>query len=160
YMRLIPRYDRNFFFRLYRRPIEWLEQLGIRAADRILVNSCFTAARLRRAYPRLDAAPMEVVYPGVDPRPYRERARPGSDRVTLVSLNRLVPYKNIGLAIEALALARAALAPEIFRRVRLVLAGAYDDRLGESRGVLSELKDMVARFGLTKHTVFKLSCSE
>ncbi|HEX2386213.1 MAG TPA: glycosyltransferase, partial [Candidatus Binatia bacterium] len=157
---LAPPSKIKFFFQLYRRPIEWLEQAGIRAADRILVNSRFTAARLRRAYDSLASAAMEVAYPGVDPELYPEL--PGSDDgcVTLVSINRLVRFKNIGLAIEALAAARATLPPEVFRRVRLVLVGGYDARLAESRAVLAELKATVERLGVADHVVFRLSCSE
>jgi alpha-1,3/alpha-1,6-mannosyltransferase len=152
--------ERNVVFRAYRWLIERLEQTGIRDADRILVNSHFTAARLRRAYPCLKSASIEVVYPGVDLELYRDERRREAGGVTLVSINRLVPFKNIRLAVEALALARTALAPDLFRRVRLVLIGAYDARLGESRAVLADLRASVARLDLAEHVVFKLSCSE
>jgi alpha-1,3/alpha-1,6-mannosyltransferase len=157
---LAPPSKIKFFFRLYRRPIERLEQAGIRTADRILVNSRFTAARLRRAYPGLKSAAMEVVYPGVAREIYSDRPLPDAGGVTLVSINRLVRFKNIGLAVEALARVRAALPAEVFRHVRLVLVGGYDARLGESRAVLAELKATVERLDLADQVVFSLSCSE
>src|ERR1051326_6790304 len=54
--------------RLYRAPLDGLEAMGLRLADRILVNSRFTGAQFRRAYPALGDVATEVLYPGVDAR--------------------------------------------------------------------------------------------
>ena len=78
----------------------------------------------------------------------------------LSSINRFVRFKNIGLAIEALALARDSLPEYTFQKITLVLAGAYDVRLRESREVLSELQTAAQKFKLQSHVVFKPSCSE
>jgi len=155
-------YRDNFFYRLYRGPIDRLEQAGIAAAARVLTNSRFTAARCRKAYPRLKSVPVEVVYPGVDPALYRAPAGRQDDAgdVTLLSINRFVRFKNIGLAIEALALLGDSLPAATFRRVRLVLLGAYDVRLRESRELLGELEAAVKKFHLQGHVDFKLSCPE
>jgi alpha-1,3/alpha-1,6-mannosyltransferase len=162
--------SQSLFYQLYRRPLDKLQEAGIRAADRILVNSHFTAARFRRAYPRLRSVPIEVLYPGVDATLYDARntrrfetddleAEPNRG-VMLLSINRFVRFKNIGLAIEALALVREALPEETFREIKMVLAGAYDVRLRESREVLSELWTAAQKFKLHSHVVFKPSCSE
>ncbi len=166
-----PIEPRNFFHRLYRRLIDKLEQAGITAADRILVNSRFTAARFRMAYPRLQSAPVEVLYPGVDAAAYEFMARKKrrteesleaecGQGLMLLSINRFVRFKNIGLAIEALALARDSLPEYTFQKITLVLAGAYDVRLQESREVLSGLQTAAQKFKLQSHVVFKPSCSE
>jgi alpha-1,3/alpha-1,6-mannosyltransferase len=163
-----PKESPNFFYSLYRQPIDRLEAAGIMRADRILVNSRFTAARFRRAYPGFESPPLEVLYPGVDPvvfEPFGERdlrehkigCEPG---LMLLSINRFVRYKNLGLALVALALARDALPRETFAQVKLVFAGASDVRFRESREVLDELKHGAAQLGLTDRVVFMPSLSD
>ncbi|MEA9428908.1 glycosyltransferase, partial [Aeromonas caviae] len=51
--------------RLYRLPLDVLEEATTKAADRILVNSHFTAAHFRRVFPHIVCRP-RVVYPAVD----------------------------------------------------------------------------------------------
>lgn len=158
-----PKPPANLFYRLYRKPVDRLERNGLAAADRILANSSFTAERFRRAYPGLETAPVEVLYPGVDPRLYEalDDGRDGRENgLTLLSINRFVRFKNLTLALEALALARAVLPREKFAALKLVLAGAYDVRLAEMREVVGELKGAAARLGLQDHVVFRPSCSE
>jgi alpha-1,3/alpha-1,6-mannosyltransferase len=148
--------------RLYRAPLDRLEEAGLRLADRILVNSRFTAAQFRKAYPGLRDVSTEVLYPGVDPAVYAgrgETASPG-DEVMLLSLNRFVRYKNIGLALEAFAALKALVAPALFERISLVLAGGVDPCVDENAEVLKELRDRARRLGIAARVVFKPSCSE
>ena len=85
------------------------------------MNSRFTAGVFRRAFPRLAVAP-EVLYPPLSLD--AEVAEAPRDAALLLSINRFERKKNLGLAVEALAL----LPP----RVRLVLAGGYDPDLPEN----------------------------
>src|SRR3989442_1774852 len=61
---LAPR--RRGLYALYRAPLDRLEERGLAAADRVLVNSRFTASVVQVTFPRLDATAFDVVHPGVE----------------------------------------------------------------------------------------------
>lgn len=156
--------SRHFLYRLYRAPIDRLEELTTGMADRVLVNSRFTASMFHHTFTRLRALTPEVVYPGVD---YARYARidplPGEeteDACLIVSINRYERKKNLGLALDTLALLRGSLSAERFARMRLVIAGGYDERLPENREVLRELQSQAQRLGLAGQVVFKCSFSD
>jgi alpha-1,3/alpha-1,6-mannosyltransferase len=126
-------------------------------ADRVVVNSRFTAARFREAFPRLAGLEPDVVYPGVDVLPcpdLPEEPEPGP--VTLLSLGRDDPRKSLGLAIEAIAALRGRIPPALFARLRLVIAGGRDARV-RMRGVLEPL---ARRLGVEAHVVLQAAPSE
>lgn len=151
---------RHFLYRLYRVPIDRLEELTTGMADRVLVNSCFTASVFRQTFLHLHTLTPEVLSPGVDCDRYAAMAvsRGGEeDTLTILSINRYEPKKNVGLAIEALALLRERISAEVFTRVRLIVAGGYDGRLPESRNTLRQLQWRAQQVGLTDHVVFKRS---
>ena len=154
---LAPR--RNGLYHLYRAPIDRLEALSTGVADRVLVNSHFTAAILRQTFPHLHKMPLEVLYPGVDGTRYEScPADRGSSQVQasgedardvlILSINRYERKKNLGLVVEALALLRERLTSDGFAHLRLVIAGGYDDRLRENRETLLDLQALVQRHGL------------
>ena len=147
-------------WRWYRRPIDRLEELGTARADRVLVNSRFTAERLRQAFPHAAVSPI-VVSPGVAPFPCRdldETAPPGP--ISIVSVCRFDPQKNLGLAVDALAELRTRLPASLFQRVRLVLAGSVDDRLREQRSLVTALLERARRSGIDGHVQLRTSPSE
>ena len=53
------------WYRWYRVPLDRWEAAGLEQADRLLVNSAFTAAAFRQCFPRLRQTP-EVLHPAVD----------------------------------------------------------------------------------------------
>ena len=141
---LAPR--RRGLYRMYRAPLDRLEERGLLAADRVLVNSRFTASVVQVTFPRLDAASLEVVHPGVDvpgtlPAPWMGEP-------LILSVNRFDPGKNLGLAVDALAALRERMPAVAFAAVRLVLAGHFDERLAETRALGAELEARAARLGL------------
>jgi alpha-1,3/alpha-1,6-mannosyltransferase len=153
--------ERHLLYGWYRAPIDYLEGAALARADRLLVNSRFTAAVVRRTFPRLHAIAPEVLYPGIDTTPYQPSwAPPGEDERTIVSINRYERTKNLGLAVEAFARLRARLPAEVFARLRLVLAGGYDGRLHESRATLQVLQEHVRQLRLDRQIVFLRSCSD
>ena len=163
--------QRHWLYRLYRTPINRLEAMSTGLADRVLVNSRFTAAIFRQTFPHLHKMPLEVLYPGVDWARYASspahRSSPqgqagGGDArdVLILSINRYERKKNLGLAVEALALVRERLSSDAFAHLRLVIAGGYDDRLRENRQTLLDLQALVRRRRLEEHVVFKRSCTE
>src|SRR5262245_19815098 len=97
-------------------------------AGRVLVNSRFTAARFHDAFPRLRAVTPVVLHPGVDPLPIADLPPdPGTAPTTVLSIGRFDPRKNLGLALEALAALRGRVSSAAFARLRLVIAGGYDE---------------------------------
>jgi alpha-1,3/alpha-1,6-mannosyltransferase len=157
--------QRRFLYRLYRAPIDRLEEITTGMADRVLVNSHFTAAAFRQTFLRLRTVTPEVLYPGIDVARYArldaEHSRTpdnttpaGTGKTTLLSISRYERQKNVALAIQALALLRARLSPEAFARLQLVVAGGYDKRLREHRETLRDLQLRVHRLRLGAHVVF------
>ena len=111
------------------------------------MNSRFTAGVFRRAFPRLAVAP-EVLYP---PFACRDGAEAPRDAALLLSINRFERKKNLGLAVEALAL--------LPKRVRLVLAGGYDPDLPENVEHARELEELAARLGVADRVTQRRSVS-
>jgi alpha-1,3/alpha-1,6-mannosyltransferase len=142
---LAPR--RRGLYALYRAPIDRLEAAGLAAADRVLVNSRFTASIVRATFPRLAVGSIEVVYPGVgvgDEAP----APPSAGEALVLSINRFDPAKNLTLAVDTIAALRTRLSPAAFSAVRLVLAGHVDARLAESLALATALEARAAQLGL------------
>jgi alpha-1,3/alpha-1,6-mannosyltransferase len=163
-LRLAPR--AHWLSRVYRAPIDRLEAAGTSQADRVLVNSRFTAAIFRQTFPRLRGMPLEVLYPGVncahyDPGRAEAQARAeGAREVLLLSINRYERKKDLGLAVEAVALLRERLPADVFGSVRLVIAGDYDDRRREHRDTFRDLEALVRRRELGDRVDLLRSCSE
>jgi alpha-1,3/alpha-1,6-mannosyltransferase len=149
---------RRWLYRLYRAPIDWLEELTTGMADRVLVNSRFTAQVFRRTFPRLRGLTPEVLYPGVDGMSGipTETERDG----TILCFSRYESRKNLGLALDAFALLRERLTTRAFAPLRLVVAGGYDERLRDNRQTLAELQARARQLGLGEHVVFLRSPSE
>ena len=119
-----------------------MEALSTGVADRVLVNSHFTAAILRQTFPHLHKMPLEVLYPGVDgtryescpadlaPRRYRRAERM---RGIPPSFHQQVrAEKELGLVVEALALLRERLTSDGFAHLRLVIPGGYAIACGKT----------------------------
>ncbi|KAF8898238.1 hypothetical protein CPB84DRAFT_1780681, partial [Gymnopilus junonius] len=113
--------------KLYRLPMDWLEEVTTRQADVILANSGFTARVFRAYFPSITQMP-RVVYPGINisayeaPIDYSDShiVEITSERPTLLSLNRFEGKKNAKLALEAFGLLKKR-RPDL-RDLRLVLA--------------------------------------
>ncbi len=148
-------------YRMYRRPIDRLEAEGLLAADRIVVNSAFTAAKARDAFPALRDSALTVVHPGVFVSDRRLITPVPTDptEIVLLSVSRFDPRKGLELAVEALALLRTRVPLSVFDRVRLVLAGRYDATLPEQRLVLQTLRALAGQLGVTEQVAFVLSPS-
>ena len=165
-MLLAPK--RTGIYALYRYPIDRLEELGLRMADCILVNSEFTAEVFRKAFPRLDTKRADVLSPGIDLSRYSgDMKRPASlpessdaDSKIILSLNRYDPGKNLNLAIESFRALKGIVPSETFKQMRLVFAGAFDERLPESRETLKHLKELAETFDLREQVIFLRSLTD
>lgn len=145
---------RQGWYRWYRVPIDFLEARAMGKADRILVNSQFTAEIFLQTFPLCRVVP-EVVYPGVAAISGEiARETPQEGEILLLSINRYERKKNVMLALEALALLRTQLAPRLFAVVKLVIAGGYDERLLDNRETWRALQIRTQELGLGKHVIF------
>ncbi|TDL18460.1 glycosyltransferase family 4 protein [Rickenella mellea] len=144
--------------RVYRFPMDWLEEKTTEQADILLANSQFTA-RVFNSHFSIPRTP-RVVYPGINISAYDvspNEADPGvlnvlSDRPTLLSLNRFEQKKNAALAVEAFAILRAKIAnDEGNRKMRLVVAGGYDPRVTDNINTLDHLVAICKQHSITYH---------
>jgi alpha-1,3/alpha-1,6-mannosyltransferase len=145
--------------RWYRAPIDRLEETGTAAADRVIVNSEFTARRLHDAFPRLTVS-TTVVYPGVAPSDCPDLPDEPPGPITILAMGRFSPEKRLEVAVDAFARLRDRMAPPAFARMRLVLAGAYDARLPEPREVVARLEASAGAHGLATQVELRRSPSE
>ncbi|EXB22359.1 hypothetical protein L484_004352 [Morus notabilis] len=89
--------------KMYRKPIDFVEEITTGMADLILVNSKFTASTFANTFKHLDARGIQptVLYPAVNVDQFDE---PKSSRLNFLSINRFERKKNIDLAISAFSL--------------------------------------------------------
>ncbi|KAF2672202.1 UDP-Glycosyltransferase/glycogen phosphorylase [Microthyrium microscopicum] len=137
---------------LYRIPFDEAESYSTGCADRIVVNSGFTASVFAKAFPDLKDRRPDVVYPCVDTSndyivtrddpPYFPKEN------LILSINRFERKKDIGLAIKAFA----QLPESCQAGARLVLAGGYDTRVTENVEYHKELGALAESLGLQHAT--------
>ncbi|TYK16295.1 alpha-1,3/1,6-mannosyltransferase ALG2 [Cucumis melo var. makuwa] len=162
--------------RLYRKPIDLIEELTTGMADLILVNSKFTASTFAKTFKHLDARGVRpaVLYPAVNVDQFDE---PHSSKLSFLSINRFERKKNIELAISAFAklgtleggtlqdynVADVSLViagkSQLFPLVLTCFAGGFDKRLRENVEYLEELKNLAEREGVSERVTFITSCS-
>nr|CAB3488078.1 unnamed protein product [Digitaria exilis] len=137
--------------RLYRKPIDMIEEATTGMADLILVNSKFTAATFARTFRDLHARGIEpgVLYPAVSVEQFHE---PHAYKLNFLSINRFERKKNLDLAISAFALLRSiasSLPGDALQDATLTVAGGYDERLKENVEYLEELKRLAVTEGVS-----------
>lgn len=148
--------------RLYRKPIDFVEEITTGMADMILVNSKFTASTFANTFKRLHARGIRpaVLYPAVNVDQFDE---PHSYKLNFLSINRFERKKNIELAVSAFArlhtLEEHAPQSQKLNEATLTIAGGYDSRLRENVEYLDELKHLAAREGVSCRISFVTSCS-
>jgi len=154
---------RGGWYRWYRAPIDLLEEVITGIAHRILVNSGYTAAAFRRAYPHLSDLAPEVLYPGVNmsrcdgPEGF---VNSPDNRIIILSIGRYERSKNARLAIEAISALREHLLPQFFQRIQLIIAGGFDKRLAECHVTLASLRALACERGLERQVAFLMSVSQ
>ncbi|XP_012723218.2 alpha-1,3/1,6-mannosyltransferase ALG2 isoform X1 [Fundulus heteroclitus] len=155
--------------RLYRAPIDWLEERTTGMADMILVNSQFTAGIFRETFRSLNHVHTDVLYPSLNTNVFDQSSTdaqglqgllPEGTSHLFLSLNRYERKKNLGLALEALAVLRCSLTPAERAGVHLVVAGGYDDRVTENVQHYTELKELAEQLHLEDGVTFMRSPSD
>ncbi|XP_049586940.1 alpha-1,3/1,6-mannosyltransferase ALG2 [Syngnathus scovelli] len=155
--------------KLYRAPIDFLEERTTGMADLILVNSQFTAGVFRETFQSLKGVQTDVLYPSLNTRTFDQPPTeseslwgllPEGTSHLFLSLNRYERKKNLGLALRALAQLRRALPPGRRAGVHLVVAGGYDERVGENLEHYAELKELASQLHLEDCVTFLRSPSD
>lgn len=148
--------------RIYRKPIDFIEEITTGMADMILVNSRFTASTFANTFKHLHTRGLRpaVLYPAVNVDQFDE---PHSNKLNFLSINRFERKKNIDLAISAFAMLHN-LEGDVHQNsnlddASLTIAGGYDKRLRENVEYLEELKSLAEREGVSHRVNFITSCS-
>lgn len=147
--------------RLYRAPIDWLEEVTTGAAHIVLVNSRFTAGVFHDTFKRLNVQP-EVLYPSLNTAQFEvgvpvKHAVADEDTINFLSINRYERKKNLPLAIRAFAEVSKAV-PK--KKLKLIMAGGYDTRVVENIEHLTELEDLVQEMNLGAQVEFRKNLSD
>jgi len=148
--------------KLYRAPVDWVEERTTAQADRIVVNSKFTASIFKQAFKTIGQTP-EVLYPPINLAAY-DKSRPLSPsspfaiyqtrpKKLVISFNRFERKKNINLAVQAFAELGKTLPTAQFQELQLVVAGGYDTRVRENVEHHLELATLATSLGLTHQTL-------
>lgn len=157
--------------RIYRAPLNFLEEWTTGQADSLLVNSKFTRKVFKATFKRLSEKDPDVLYPSLNTDFFDQSLKKNSDKDSLMdlpksvdflllSLNRYERKKNLPLAIEALKELREKLSKQDFDRVHLIIAGGYDVRVEENVEHHNELEELVKSLELTGKITFLKSPSD
>ncbi|KAG0274822.1 Alpha-1,3-mannosyltransferase-like protein [Linnemannia exigua] len=148
--------------KLYRLPVDFIEELTTGMADTIVVNSKFTANIFQQSFQRLHQVP-EVLYPSIQfdkfdrtvdlSLPEVQVLKVDNNTISFLSINRYERKKDINLAIHAFArLLKDTSAKD--RKLRLIIAGGYDTRVTENVEHHQELVELAeAKYGLRTFTL-------
>ncbi|XP_023444564.2 alpha-1,3/1,6-mannosyltransferase ALG2 [Dasypus novemcinctus] len=163
---LLTRRD-SLLKRLYRAPIDWVEEHTTGMADCIVVNSRFTAGVFKDTFKSLSYIDPDVLYPSLNVASFDTAVPeklddlvPKEKEFLFLSINRYERKKNLPLALEALVELRGRLTSQDWDRVHLIVAGGYDERVSENVEHYQELKNMVQQSGLGQNVTFLRSFSD
>ncbi|EGF83375.1 hypothetical protein BATDEDRAFT_8038 [Batrachochytrium dendrobatidis JAM81] len=145
--------------RVYRIPFDIMEELTTKMADKVVVNSNFTASVFNSSFQTMSEKP-GVLYPGIRLDAYDRQVDTTdvsvkpliSKCITIISINRFERKKNIGLAIRAFALLSTHV-PKYYSQLRLIIAGGYDVRVSENVEYMQELQALAQELGLAIATL-------
>ena len=134
----------SFLKKLYRMPLDFVEEQTTRLADVIITNSKFTSSIVKEHFPSIKQD-LRVLYPTTFLEKSPEKTQKKSERFFL-SINRYERKKNLELAVDAFVELRKSV--EDPNSLKLVLVGGYDERVDENIQVFEELSSMVKSEGL------------
>lgn len=159
---------KSFLKKLYRAPLDWLEELTTGMADTVLVNSNFTAETFLSTFTSLRSNRPCVLYPSLNFSSFEKAVEkdeiqdliPPSAKCVFLSINRYERKKNLNLALEALDWLRNIISDEEWKDVHLVMAGGYDDRVTENKEHHFELCKLAKQYNLNSKVTFVRSFSD
>ncbi|NXE51158.1 ALG2 mannosyltransferase, partial [Casuarius casuarius] len=153
--------------RIYRIPLDWLEEYTTGMADCIVVNSKFTASVFKDTFKSLSHINPEVLYPSLSTRSFETIVPadiaaliPQKKKFLFLSINRYERKKNLALALEALHDLRGRLDSHEWNEVHLVMAGGYDKRVLENVEHYEELRSLATKLSISDQVTFLRSFSD
>ncbi|KAM4689586.1 alpha-1,3/1,6-mannosyltransferase ALG2 [Discoglossus pictus] len=153
--------------RIYRTPLDWMEEKTTGMADCILVNSRFTSSVFKQTFPSLAHIELDVLYPSLnvsnfDTKDFKNLSDivPSERKHVFLSINRFERKKNLNLALEALCDLCRQLDLCDWEKVHLIVAGGYDERVLENVEHYQELKNNAAKYNISDHVTFLRSFSD
>ncbi|NWJ04810.1 ALG2 mannosyltransferase, partial [Crypturellus undulatus] len=157
----------SFLKRLYRFPLDWLEEYTTGMADCIVVNSKFTAGVFKETFKSLSHINPEVLYPSLNTKSFETTVPadiaeliPKKKKFLFLSINRYERKKNLALALEALHDLRGRLDSREWDEVHLVMAGGYDERVLENVEHYEELRSIATKLNIIDQVTFLRSFSD
>ncbi|KAI8552430.1 hypothetical protein RHMOL_Rhmol06G0266300 [Rhododendron molle] len=157
---------------IYRKPIDFIEEVTTGMADLILANSRFTASTFAGTFKHLHARGIKpaVLYPAVN---VEQFDKPHASKFNFLSVNRFERKKNVELAICAFSLLQTlggdvqglnvadATLTVVGKSIyfQLEYRRGFDKRLRENVEYLEELKSLADRKGVSHKVKFMTSCS-
>lgn len=154
----------GLFKKIYRAPLNWLEELTTARADKVLVNSKYTARVYQDAFQKIKDIP-DICYPSINteffnstiPKNLKEVVPVGTDKFIFLSINRYERKKNLKLALQALAELKSIIDPTDWERVHLIMAGGFDPINLENMEHFMELTDIATELDLEDKVTFMKS---
>ncbi|XP_059620787.1 alpha-1,3/1,6-mannosyltransferase ALG2 [Phlebotomus argentipes] len=146
--------------RIYRAPLNFLEERTTGQADRVLVNSKFTRRVFKSTFKRLSLDP-DVLYPSLNTKffdslpPEDEIAsRIPSKAFIFLSINRFERKKNLTLAVDTFRDIAGWVSAAEFDRMHMIVAGGYDTRMAENVEHFEELQSLAKRYKIQDKITF------
>lgn len=157
---------KSFLKRVYRWPIDRLEEKTTGMADAVLVNSNFTADVFLSTFKSLEHIRPTVLHPSLNfvafdrPSSGIPDVIPPQAKHMFLSINRYERKKNLPLAIEAFAILLEKLGSSERSRAHLVVAGGYDERVIENREHYMELRTLAENLEVADRITFLRSFTD
>lgn len=154
--------------KLYRAPLNWIEETTTGLADVILVNSEFTRSTFKNTFQTINTIP-EILYPSVNTKYLDEISDSSTIDISdfgviksqyFLSINRYERKKNLALAIGAFARLKQKISSEKWSDFKLIVAGGYDLLVEENIEYFDELQNLAEDFEIRDKVVFLKSPSE
>ncbi|EMR11172.1 hypothetical protein PNEG_00766 [Pneumocystis murina B123] len=142
----------NILRRIYRFPFDLIENLTLLMADKILVNSYFTASVVRKTFSNIKN--LTILYPSINIYE-NDNSLEKSPLITqshlyfILSINRFERKKNIDLAVKSYSHLKK---DSNFNKCCLIIAGGYESRIKENVQYHNELLDLCNHFSFKSKT--------
>lgn len=156
----------NWLKKVYRWPIDKLEEYTTGRAHQVLVNSKFTSTIFHQTFKTLSHVQPTVLYPSLNFSSFSQKPAelsnmfPPSVKCVFLSINRYERKKNLNLAIEAFAKTLDQLKPSERSQVHLAMVGGYDERVVENKEHYLELRQLAESLKVNDRVTFLRSCSD
>lgn len=156
----------TWYKKLYRAPLDWIEEKTTGLADIVLVNSHFTESVFRETFRSLDQTPLRVLYPSLVFSAFDKPLKGDLSHLKLsnvgsvfLSINRYERKKALNLAVEAFAELYKKLQNDKFS-CHLIMAGGHDPLVLENKEVYDELAELSKRLEIDNKVTFLKSPSD